>query len=186
MTDTMQRFLTTPQNKNLIALTLTAVAATAGVWYILGMINRNLAPYTIIDLEFARTTQRLSEMTMAWGEAGNSAAALSLWVDFAFMPAYALLFAGLTLLAARAVSGAWRTLGLWLTLAPFVAWAFDALENVMLLNALPPAAPTNAGLTVAAVAAAIKFGLLLIGAVYVLAVGGLAGLRRLTGAAPAR
>lgn len=182
----MTRFLTTPQTKNLVALTLVAASATAGFYYIFGMIHKAIAPYTIIDLEFAGTARRLGEMMAAWGEAGDRAAALSLWVDFAFMPAYALLFAGLTLLAARAVSGRWQTIGLWLTLAPFAAWAFDALENVMLLNALPPALPTDAGLTTAAVAAAIKFGWLLMSAGYVLAVGGLAVTRRLTQATAAR
>jgi hypothetical protein len=182
----MQHLLNTPQTKNLVAVTLVAASAVAGFAYSFGLIHRAMAPYSIIDLEFAGTAQRLNEMTGAWGEAGNRAAQLSLWVDYAFMPAYAVLFAGLTLLAARAAAGRWQTLGLWLAPAPFAAWACDALENALLLAALPPAMPSDAMLTGAAVAAALKFGLLLTGAIYVIAAGGLALARRLTGAQAAR
>lgn len=182
----MQHLLTTPKTKNLVAVTLVAASAVAGFAYVFGLIDKAMAPYTIIDLEFASNAQRLNEMTSAWGEAGNRAAQLSLWVDYAFMPAYAVLFAGLTMLAARATIGRWQTLGLWLALAPCAAWVLDALENALLLSALPPAAPSDAVLTGAAVAAALKFGLLLAGAVYILAVGGPALIRRLTGAKAAR
>lgn len=155
-----------PNSKNLVAIVLIALAVTVGMWTIFGFIHRALEPYTILDLEFAWAPARLGEMAAHWGEAGNAAARLSLWVDFAFMPAYALLFSGVTLLAARALPGRWQTAGLWLGLAPFAAWAFDALENVMLLNALPPAAPSEAGLMVAGAAAAVKFALLVAGALY--------------------
>lgn len=182
----MHHLLTTPQTKNLVAVTLVAASAVAGFAYIFGLIHTALAPYSILDLEFAGTTQRLNAMTGAWGEAGNRAAQLSLWVDYAFMPAYAALFAGLTLLTARAVSGRWQTLGLWLTLAPFAAWAFDALENTLLFIALPPAAPSDAVLTGAVAAAALKFGLLLAGAMYILLAGGWTLVHRLTEAQAAR
>lgn len=182
----MHHLLTIPKTKNLLAITLVSASAVAGFLYVFGLIHRPMAPYTILDLQFAGTAQRLNEMTSAWGEAGNRAAQLSLWVDFAFMPAYAALFAGLTLLAARAASGRQQTLGLWLAPAPFAAWAFDALENALLLTALPPAAPTDTVLSGAAAAAALKFGLLLAGAVYVLIVGGWTLARYLTRVQTAR
>ncbi|MCS6910308.1 MAG: hypothetical protein NZM11_07040 [Anaerolineales bacterium] len=53
-------------------------------------------------------------------------------------------------------------------------------------TALPPAAPTDAVLSGAAAAAALKFGLLLVGAIYILGAGGWTLARRLTQAQAAR
>jgi hypothetical protein len=165
----------------LLAILLAGLAFTIAFQYVFGLIHRAIVPFTIVDLEFAWTPERLGAMTTAWGTAGDAAARLSLWVDYLFMPAYAALAAGLVLLTARAAAGPWRSVGLWLALAPLGAWACDALENAMLLISLPPAAPAPLALTVAGVAAAVKFALLGVCLVYfltALAALGLARLRR--------
>jgi len=175
----MQRLAQLPTSKTLALITLLALSLTVGLMFYLQVLNRRLAPYDIVAFEFAWTPARAGRMMAAWGEAGNAAARQSLWVDFAFMPAYAFLFAGVTLFAARAARDGWQRLGLWLTLAPFGAWVFDTIENAMLLRALDlGAAPPAAALTLAGVSAALKFSLLATCLLYIVGVGIDRGIRR--------
>ena len=120
----MKRLSERPSTKNLLAITLAGLSFTIAFQYLFGLIHRAIAPFTIVDLEFAWTPAGLAAMTAAWGAAGDAAARTSLWVDYLFMPTYTALAAGLVLLTARASAGAWRAAGLWLTLAPFGAWAW--------------------------------------------------------------
>jgi hypothetical protein len=146
------------------------VALVAGFMFTFQVLNQPLAPYNIVAFEFAWTPAQAMQMMTAWGEAGNIAARQSLWIDFGFMPAYAIGMAALTLLAARALAGRWQTLGLWLMLAPFAAWILDAIENVNLLAALDAAPnPSASALTLAGWAATFKFVLLALCIVYWLA-----------------
>jgi hypothetical protein len=93
----------------------------------------------------------------------------ALWLDFAYMPAYALLAAGLVVLQARRSRGAAQRLGLRLAAAPFAAWLLDVVENVALLRVLgAPAAPPPALLVVAGLSASLKFLLLLACGLYVI------------------
>lgn len=175
----MKRLQTWPAASNLLALTLAGLSFTVAFQYVFNQIHRHIAPYTILDLEFAWTPAQLAAMTAAWGPAGDEAARLSLWVDYLFMPVYVMLAVGLVLLTARAAAGRWRTAGLWLALAPVGAWVCDAIENTLLLNSLPPATPAAAALTGAGLAAALKFGLLAVCLIYFLAALAGLGLRRL-------
>jgi hypothetical protein len=149
-----------------------ALAATVAFVAVFAIHDRPLQPYGIVGYEFAWTPARAREMFQVWGEAGRQVARESLWIDFGFMPAYALLFGGLALNAARRAESAWaRRLGTWAAGLPFGAWALDGLENVMLLRALAsPQAPPAGALAVAGAAAAVKFGLLAACAVYMLGV----------------
>ena len=67
---------------------------------------------------------------------GIDVARVNLKLDFGFIPAYALLFASLTLLVSLYRAGLAQSIGLWLVLAPFVAGIFDVVENMYLLNIL--------------------------------------------------
>lgn len=166
----MRRLLTAPSRKALLTLVLIALTCLAGLTYSLQALNQVMAPHNIVAFEFAFTPERAGQMMTAWGEVGHAAARQSLWLDFLYMPAYAFFFSGLALFAARSASGRWQTLGLWLALTPFVAWAFDAIENVALLSVLPPASPAPTPLMIAGAAASIKFGLLSLCWLYTLAV----------------
>jgi hypothetical protein len=136
--------------------------------------DRPLQPYTIVDLEFAWTPGRVAPMLAAWGLAGAQTARESLWIDFGFIPAYALFVAGGTLLAARAAKERWQTFGLWLALAPFFAGALDAIENACLLSALSSTGSPDMQLLVAGLAASIKFVIVLfLCPAYVLSVAGM-------------
>lgn len=160
---------THPNSRNLLALTLLGLSFTVAFQYIFSLLYRPLAPYTIIQFEYAGSAESLNAMTAVWGAAGVQAAQWSLWIDFLFMPAYAALAGGLVLLTARASAGVWQTAGLWLALAPLVAWACDIFENIVLLTNLPPAAPSTLWLTISTAATNIKFGLLGVCLVYFVA-----------------
>lgn len=164
----IQCLLTFPNRTALWVFALAALAGTSAFEYLFNLLNRPLAPYTIVDFEFVWNAARAAEMTGAWGEAGNAAARHSLWLDFGFIPVYALLFVSVTLFAARASAGRWQTLGLWLALTPFAAGLFDAVENVSLLGLLPPASPADMPALIAGLCASAKFGLLLVCLAYIL------------------
>jgi hypothetical protein len=153
-------------------LTGIALLGTLAIFIYFRIHDRPLSPYTIVSYEFAWTPERAARMFAVWGEAGMRAARESLWIDFLFMPAYALLFAGLALAEARAARAAWaRRVGKWPVALPFGAWLLDAIENVALLQVLSSSGaggqPAALPLAVAGTAAALKFGLLALCTVYI-------------------
>jgi hypothetical protein len=163
----MRYLLYVPGTGALIAIVLTAGLLGAGLFYYLLTLDRQLAPYSIVAFEFAFTPAYARTLLGTWGEAGVEVARRSLWVDFLFMPAYAFFFAGLTLLAARAVRGRVGNLGLAMIFSPFVAWLFDAIENIALLSILEPGGFSTVTLVVAGFAASLKFALLALCLLYV-------------------
>jgi hypothetical protein len=158
----MTRFLAWPKSQSLLVIVLLSVSLVLGFMFYFQLLNRDLAPYNIVDFELAWTPEKAQTMLATWGEAGQAAARQSLWIDFAFMPTYALGMAALTLLAARSQAGRGQTLGLWLVPAPLLAWALDAVENFNLLAIVDQTTAAMASaLTIAGWAATIKFLLLL-------------------------
>jgi len=95
---------------------------------------------TIVDFEFAWSEEGASEILDDWGEEGQDAARLSLWVDFAYLLAYGAFFT-LAAMATRdlAASRGWRRLASFGAVAVPAAVAapiFDAIEDVWLLITL--------------------------------------------------
>jgi hypothetical protein len=179
----MKSLKTFPPRRFLVAITLVALAATVVIWLAMRAPESQMQAaggYGIVNYELAYNADKAETILRAWGSTGQAAARRSLLIDFAFMPAYGLLFAGITLLIARAQPGRLATVGRWLVLAPIAAALFDALENTMLLSMLgtagrvPPLPPLVAG-----VSASVKFALLLLAILYWLVGGGawLAGRR---------
>jgi hypothetical protein len=165
----MQRWLTSPGRRALTGLIVAAVPIIVGITFGFNVLNRSLAPYNIVSYEFAWTAERAVEMFAVWGELGVGAARLSLQIDFLYIPVYGLLSWALALFAARASTGRWQSVGVWIAFFPFIAGGCDAIENLMLLNNLPPASPSTTTLTLAGVCAALKFGLLIVCWLYTLA-----------------
>lgn len=161
-----------PSTRAVAIITLLALAATIVVRNQFAEAERILSAhgYGIVPYELAFTPQRVEAILEAWGPEVEPYARQELLIDFAFMPSYAFLFAGLTLLVARlAPAGALRRAGLWMVLLPFIAAVLDALENAMLLSMLGRAgAIAAAPPLVAGVAASLKFGLLALALVYCL------------------
>ena len=159
----MSGLLTIPSSTLLWALAVVLAALFGGFVHAFLVLERPLAPDNSFKYEFAATPARAGDMFRRWGAAGRPIMRRSLHLDFYFMVVYAFMYAVLTLLATRGVAHAWaQPFGLWLVLAPFVAWVLDIVENLGLLAALnqyktPPAGP----LAVSTAAASIKFVLLL-------------------------
>ncbi len=162
-----------PAPTTLRRIVVVAFVATFGLFLLFQWHDRPLSPYTIVSFELAWTPEQASTMLTAWGAAGQQVARESLLLDFAFMPAYAFLFSGVTLSVVRGHwAGRWgtlRTVGLWLVAAPFLAWACDITESLALLRVLAaPQTPSAAALQVAGWASSTKFELLLLCLGYVL------------------
>jgi hypothetical protein len=150
-------------------LTAGALAATLALSAALALHDRPLRPYSIVSLELAWTSAQAAALLAAWGAAGQRVAREALWLDFAYMPAYALLAAGLVVLEARRSRGAVQRAGVRLAAAPFAAWLLDVVENLALLRVLAaPAAPPAGLLIVAGLSASVKFLLLLACGLYVI------------------
>lgn len=91
----------------------------------------------ILGFELARTSARAQQITSEWGEAGRSAARLSLIFDYGFLVFYGLFFAAAcTAVANRAKAQArlrLAGLGRRLAGAALIAALADSIENVALL-----------------------------------------------------
>lgn len=166
---------TKPSQRIVAAITLVALVMTLLVRSQFAEPERIMSArgYGIVAYELAFTAGKANEILTAWGADVEPYVRYSLLVDFAFMPAYALLFAGITLLIARTQSGGLRRAGLLIALLPVAAALLDALENLMLLSMLGSPGSIQPGPPlVAGIAASIKFLLLLVAIVYWLAAAG--------------
>jgi len=126
------------------------------------------APNGVVSYELAWTGEHAAAMIASWTGIAAAAAWGSLLVDYLFMWSYAALFAALS---HRAFAGAAGTA---LAGASWAAGAFDAGENLALIQMYGWEASDRAAMT-AGVFASIKFALL---AVVVIAVVGAAVRRR--------
>jgi hypothetical protein len=126
----------------------------------------------IIGFEFAGSEERAAEILSDWGEDGIDAAKASLWLDFAYIVAYGT-FLVLAAWATRdlAERRGWpRMAALGTALIPFAAAAaaFDAIEDVGLLLAVDQHGGELAP-RLAQICASLKFALLAVTIVYLLA-----------------
>ncbi|MCA9903960.1 MAG: hypothetical protein KC547_08895 [Anaerolineae bacterium] len=158
----------------LIALVLTIVIS-------LYMNSRPLRPYTIVGFEFAGDWSRAEIIVNAWRDASTvgvdylANAGFSLSVDNAWIPCYATAISLACALATGALKGRrwWIILGFALAWAAWAAGIFDWIENAMLSQVLTTlttdtAASIEAAPAIAAICAAIKFGLVGLGLLYAL------------------
>jgi hypothetical protein len=163
----MHRLAEFPTPKTLRLVTAVAFLFTAAIFFVFRVHDRPLRPYDIVAFELAWTPQKAETIMGVWGEAGSQTARESLFIDFGYLPAYSFLFAGMTLMAARAVTARLQTLGFVLTFVPFGSAVFDAIENLALLSVLQsPDSPSAIALTIAGISATIKFSLLLLCLLY--------------------
>ena len=127
---------------------------------------------SIVDFEFAWSEDGAEEILDDWGDEGQDAARLSLWIDFAYLLTYG---AFLTLaamatrdLAARRGRGRLASIGGVAVPAAAAAPVFDAIEDIWLLIALDGQGGDLAPL-MAGICASVKFALLAIAIAYLLA-----------------
>jgi hypothetical protein len=153
--------------------TLAAIGLLVGVYTVLAFEFRDLAPFTVLDLEFAANVERLRQLQVAWGEAGTRSAIESLWVDFLLIPCY---------VVALGAGALWAGRSLWPRAAAVVVWGLivagvlDVIENSLLLTQLPVPSSTVL-LQLAAVEAGLKFALIALAVGFLLAACGRRVLR---------
>jgi hypothetical protein len=124
---------------------------------------------TIVDFELAGSVENAQTIIDAWPETDHIRAGFSLGFDYLYMPVYSTTIALACLLAAGVLRRtAWHTSGLLLAWGLWIAALFDAIENLALFTELlgNNVAPWP---QVAQICATIKFGLILLGLLYVLA-----------------
>ena len=120
------------------------------------------APQGIVSFELAGSQLEADEILASWDATAQLYAAFGLGFDFLFMPVYATAIALGVLLAAGRHPGRFASIGAWVGWGAFVAALFDSAENICLFNLLLGNGGANyAGM--AALYAALKFGLILLG-----------------------
>ncbi len=122
---------------------------------------------TIVEFELAGSVSNARAIIDAWNETDRIRAGFSLGFDYLYMPVYATTIALACVLAAGVLtSKTWRSMGGLLAWGLWAAAIFDAIENVALFTELlgNNVAPYP---QMAQICAAIKFGLILAGLLYV-------------------
>jgi hypothetical protein len=123
---------------------------------------------TIVDFELAGSVDKAQAIIDAWNQTDRIRAGFSLGFDYLYLPVYSTTIALACILAAGVLQRkAWRTIGLLLAWGLWIAAISDAAENLALFTILlgNNAVPYP---QVAQICAAIKFGLILAGLLYVI------------------
>ena len=142
-------------------------------------LRTSAAPSGIVSFELAGTPSQAQAIIASWHEAAGepspgmvsraySFAVFGLGIDYLFMPLYATALALGILLAAGRHPGWFSSLGAWLGWGAYAAALFDAMENYALVRMLVLNEAWSPYPEAAAFCATVKFGLLLLGLVYVL------------------
>lgn len=136
-----------------------------------GKLETTDTPLSILSLEFAQNAHEITEVKQAWDDAGMTGKAkTNIWIDFLFIPFYAMLFYTLCGTISVRMDGFPAKLGIFLAFGALVAGLFDALENILMLFALNGHYNNfTAWLTASLVW--IKFLLLALAALYVIPLG---------------
>lgn len=97
-------------------------------------LRTSVSPRSIIDLEFAATPKRLSELISVWD---ISIVKMNIWLDFLFIISYVLFLSLAAELCARKwPAGIMRQTGLTLAWAAYVAGILDIAENILMLQSI--------------------------------------------------
>ena len=123
--------------------------------------------YGILDFEFA-WTKALTILT-TWGPLGTALEVQGVYWDFLYIFGYVVPLFALILFLSRKFENRTVTIGLYMSLTPVIAGIFDFIENFNLLIMLNDT-PNFASFVplLASISATIKFGFLLVGAIFFL------------------
>ena len=156
----LEKLIEIPKKKVLQAITLIGLIAFVVMTMLGGLVNA--APvYGILDYEFAWTPARVELIFSAWGTLGKQQIALGIYMDFLYIIAYVVLIFGCLLIATRKLDGKIQTIGLYMTLTPFIAGLCDVIENINLLLMIADGSfIASASPLVAAICATIKFAII--------------------------
>ena len=122
-------------------------------------------PGGILNLEFANSPAKLSEVLTAWD---LNIAKQNIWIDFLLIPSYVLLLSMLTAFCSNKWNkGFFEKLGSIIVRAVFVAGVLDIAENLLMLESIA-GNYTPSSLWLTYYCASIKFLIVLLSVLYVL------------------
>lgn len=123
---------------------------------------------TIVDFELAGNVTKAADILNTWTPVDRIHAGFSLGFDFLYMPIYSTTIALACVWAATVLrSGAGKSIGRALAWGLWLAALLDAIENLALIGNLF-GAPSEPFPLIAAVCATLKFGLIILGLIYIL------------------
>lgn len=121
-----------------------------------------ISGYGIVNFEFAYNEAMAKTILAAWDPILIPVVLRGIYMDFGYIASYGFLMMGVMILIARELKGTWQEVALFYAIAPFIAGAFDIVENINLIVMLnDPAGFPSFVPTIASICASIKFGFLL-------------------------
>ena len=125
--------------------------------------------YNILDFEFAWTTEQILKIFSFWGAEEMASQAVGVYWDFLYIVGYTVPLFALILLVSRKLNEKILNIGLYMSLTPIIAGIFDIVENINLLIMLNEATTFASFVPlIASLSATIKFGFLIVGAIFFL------------------
>lgn len=152
-----------------VALLILSLLLFAGFQFLNSQLITSAAPLGLVSHELAWTVTKSQSILASWAGRPSLAAAFSLGLDYIFMLSYGFMFALGALLAAGRHSGVLRRAGIWVTYLTLAAVGFDALENIGQARQLLSGVVTTPLVLLTSLCASLKFGLLAIVILYLLA-----------------
>ena len=160
--------------KYLVAVIFISGVAAVILMISMGTINETLVSagpgYDIIDFEVAFTQEKAGEILATWGPPLKREALTSLYIDFAYLVSYAAFLSSLAVLVTRRLRGASEATGVRIIIMTWAAAFLDVLENLFLISVIKTSAASKTPVLLAGCCAVIKF--LLVGIVIVFVVAG--------------
>jgi hypothetical protein len=94
----------------------------------------SISPSAIVNLEFAKTKERLNELLINWD---ISVVKMNIWIDFLFIVSYVLFLSlSSTLTALKWPEGFMRQIGFTFARVAFAAGILDIAENLLMLQSI--------------------------------------------------
>ncbi|MHA1975086.1 MAG: hypothetical protein ACTSW1_19025 [Candidatus Hodarchaeales archaeon] len=154
-----------PAQKNLKRLTIISLVMMIITWVLMTIATlKNTTIYNVMSLEFAWSVQQMDLILQTWGNEIIQGELVGTIFDFGFLVSYSVFIACITLMITRKVlPEPKQRMGYYLTVVPFVAALFDAIENINLLLMLSsPGSYPEFSPFMASLFASMKFTLLII------------------------
>ncbi|UCE14774.1 MAG: hypothetical protein JSV04_06230 [Candidatus Heimdallarchaeota archaeon] len=163
----IRRLETTPPQNIVVILTGIAAITSIIIFLLMRPVEAALkatSPYGVMELEFAWTVDQINRIFDSWGSDLIVQELNVTLIDYGFLVAYSTFLAGVTLLISRKyLTEQKQQVGFYMTLVPFIAALFDAIENLNLVLMLT--APTSYPMFspfLASLFATLKFSLIII------------------------
>ena len=163
----LEKLQTSPSRKLVILITLISLIPFLIITIIFQLDAAILAssgsPYGIVSFEFAFSEAMAKTILTDWGPTLIPVVLRGVYMDFGYIASYGLFMMGIMILIVRALKDRWQSIALFCAISPFIAGAFDIIENINLIVMLnDPVGFPSLVPTVASICAIFKFGFLLL------------------------